>query len=368
MEHDPVLVDFDLMTRFVNDVFLALGVPEEDARICTDVLVAADRWGIPSHGVNRLKPVYYDRIRRGIQSPKTVFHVVREGPTTAVVDGNDGMGQVIATRAMDMAMQKADSLGMGMVAVRNSNHYGIAGYYVSMAAENGKIGITGTNARPAVAPTFGAEGMFGTNPMAFGIPTDEAFPFILDCATSTTQRGKIEVSALTGAAIPHGWVTDRTGNPRTDSTAILDDLLSGDCFLTPLGGLGEEGGGYKGYGYATVVEILSAALQGGRFLKMLTGMEDGNPAPLRLGHFFIAVDVKAFTDLDAFKSAAGDILRTLRTAEKMPGRERIYTAGEKEWLAWNNNRERGIALYPRLQEEILVMRNELGLSAYSFPF
>jgi LDH2 family malate/lactate/ureidoglycolate dehydrogenase len=158
------------------------------------------------------------------------------------------------------------------------------------------------------------------------------------------------------------------GNSRTDSSGILADLLSGECFLTPLGGIGEDGGGYKGYGYATVVEILSAALQGGRFLRMLTGMEHGNPVPLHLGHFFMAVDVRAFTDQNLFESAAGDILRTLRTAERMPGQERIYTAGEKEWLSWNKHRGGGITVYPRLQQEILIMREELGLNAYSFPF
>jgi L-2-hydroxycarboxylate dehydrogenase (NAD+) len=154
-----------------------------------------------------------------------------------------------------------------LVTVRNSTHYGIAGYYALMAVENGMIGITGTNARPSIAPTWGVENMLGTNPLTFGIPTDEEFPFVLDCATSVSQRGKIEVYDRLGKDIPPGWVIDEKGETRTDTKQILVDLVQGKAALTPLGGLGEEQGGYKGYGYATVVEILSAALQQGAFLK-----------------------------------------------------------------------------------------------------
>ena len=368
MYEDCIWIDFEAMERFMVDVFTGVGVPEEDAAICADVLITSDKRGIDSHGIGRLKTIYYDRIRAGIQHPVTNFEVVREGPTIAVIDGHDGMGHVIARRSMEMAIEKARKLGMGMAAVRNSTHYGIAGYYALMAVEAGMIGITGTNARPSVAPTFGVENMLGTNPLTFGIPSDEEFPFILDCATSLTQRGKIEVYDRTGKEIPGGWVIDQSGNSYTDTHRILADLVNGTAALTPLGGIGEETAGYKGYGYSTVVEILSAALQGGSFLKMLLGYEAGKRVPYHLGHFFIAIDVLAFTELKSFKKTTGKILRSLRNSKKTPGAERIYTAGEKEYMAWLERRDRGVTVNKRLQEEIGIMINELGLTGYDFPF
>ena len=192
------IVDWKTITNFVVDSFVGYGIPREDAEICADVLLESDKRGIESHGVNRFKPIYLDRIKDGIQNPVTNFEVVKETETTAVVDGHDGMGQVIGYKSMRMAIDKAKKYGMGMVVVRNSCHYGIAGYYPWMSCKEGCIGITGTNARPSVAPTFGVEGMFGTNPLTIGIPTDEDFDFLIDCATSITQNGKIEYYARIG--------------------------------------------------------------------------------------------------------------------------------------------------------------------------
>lgn len=369
MYEDDVWIDFDTMESFMADVFKGVGVPEEDARICADVLITADKRGIDSHGIGRLKPIYIDRIRQGIQNPVTKMEIVKEGPATAVIDGHDGMGHVISKKAMQMAIGKAKKYGMGMVAVRNSTHYGIAGYYAMMACEAGMIGITGTNARPSIAPTFGVENMLGTNPLVFGMPTDEEFPFVLDCATSISQRGKIEVYARADKEIPAGWVIDENGNTRTDTKEILKDLVKGTAALTPLGGIGEETGGYKGYGYATVVEILSAALQGGSFLKGLLGFdEDGKPRPYHLGHFFIAINISAFIELDKFKKITGDILRNLRASKKAPGCDRIYTAGEKEYLAWLERKDRGVPVNAALQKDILALKTELNLTQYHFPF
>jgi L-2-hydroxycarboxylate dehydrogenase (NAD+) len=368
MSKEMVWVDFNIMESFMKDVFVGIGVPAEDAAICANILIEADKRGIDSHGINRLKAIYYDRIKDGIQFPVTNFEIVREGPTTAVIDGHDGMGHVIGYRAMTMAIEKAKKFGMGMVAVRNSTHYGIAGYYATMATEAGMIGMTGTNARPSIAPTFGVENMLGTNPIVFGMPTDEAFPFVIDCATSITQRGKIEVYDKLGKDLPIGWVIDEQGNPRTDTHEVLKDLVKGTAALAPLGGIGEELGGYKGYGYATVVEILSAALQGGSFLKMLLGFEDGKKVPYHLGHFFMAVDITAFTELAAFEKTTGDILRELRASKKAPGHDRIYTAGEKEFLAYEERKDKGVPVNVELQKEILDMQAQLGLTRYSFPF
>jgi LDH2 family malate/lactate/ureidoglycolate dehydrogenase len=368
-EKDIIWVPFDTMEKFMVDVFKGIGVPEEDARISAEVLITADKRGIDSHGVARMKTIYYDRIKQGIQNPVTQFEVVREGKTTAVVDGHDGMGHTIAKRSMQMAIDKAKAHGMGMTAVRNSTHYGIAGYYVMMAAEDGMIGITGTNARPSVAPTFGVENMMGTNPLTIGLPTDDPFPFVIDCATSLTQRGKVEVYARIGKDLPRGWAIGLDGTAKTDSKAILTELVKGTAALTPLGGIGEELGGHKGYGYCAAIEILSAALQGGSYMKQLLGVKDGKKVPYHLGHFFIAIDIKEFCPVDQFKKTAGDILRELRASKKAPGEKRIYTAGEKEHLCGQERAKKGVPLNDENRKEILAMRDELGLqSKYKFPF
>ncbi|MDR1482003.1 MAG: Ldh family oxidoreductase [Synergistaceae bacterium] len=364
-----VSIPWDLIEKFVVDVFRGYGVPEEDSIICADVLLEADRRGIESHGLNRLKPIYLDRVRDGIQSPVTDFKIVREGPTTAVVDGNNGMGQVIGVRSMRIAIDKAKEYGLGMVAVRNSTHYGIAGYYCTMAAKNGCIGITGTNARPSVAPTFGVEGMLGTNPLTFGIPSDERFDFVFDCATSIVQRGEIETLARQGLPTPPGTIVTADGSQMTDSKEILAALLDGRAALAPLGGAGEDLAGYKGFGFATVVEILCAALQDGKFMKQLSGVgPDGGKSEYNLGHFFIAINVESFIQLETFRGITGNILRDLRNSKKAPGADRIYTAGEKEYLAWLDRKDAGVPVNESVQSELVAVRNELGLVQYRFPF
>jgi L-2-hydroxycarboxylate dehydrogenase (NAD+) len=369
MDTQTVWAPFDLIERFMRDVLIGIGVPPADAAICADVLITADKRGIDSHGVARLKTIYYDRIVKDrIQQPVTRFEVVRDVKATAVVDGHHGMGMVIAKRCMAMAIEKAGQHGLGMVVARNSTHYGIAGYYPMMACNAGMIGLSGTNARPSIAPTFGVEPMLGTNPLVFGMPTDEDFPFTNDYATSITQRGKIELYARLGKPMPAGWVIDQQGRACTDAGAVLKDLVADTAALAPLGGIGEELGGYKGYGYASVVEILSSALQQGAFLKQLAGMEDGHKAPYRLGHFFLAMDISAFCDLAAFKKTTGDLLRALRASRKAPGAQRIYTCGEKEYLAWLDRRDKGVPLTRVTQQELLAMRNELWLKGYDFGF
>ncbi len=360
MADDVIWVDFDIMEKFIVDVFKGLGVPEEDAKVCAEVLITSDKRGIDSHGVNRLKPVYYDRIKRGIQLPVTNFEVVKEGPTTAVIDGHYGMGHLIAKKAMEICIAKAREYGMSMVVVRDSTHYGIAGYYAMMAAKADMIGITGTNARPSVAPIFGVEPMLGTNPLTVALPTDEPFPFVLDAATSIIQRGKVEVYSRMGKNLPKGLVIGDDGEYLTDPDVILSELIAGRASLLPIGGKGEETGGYKGYGYSTVVEILSSALQGGAFLKAITGVN--------VGHFFIAADISAFIDLDEFKRNVGNLLRELRVSRKAPCQDRIYTPGEKEHLEWLKRKDKGVPLNRSLQLEILQMRDELSLKEYDFPF
>ena len=360
---------FQLLERFTKDVLIGIGVPPADAAICADVLVTADKRGIDSHGVGRLKTIYYDRIVKDkVQQPVTKFEIVRDVKATAVVDGHHGMGMVVSQRCMQMAIQKAREHGIGMVVARNSTHYGIAGYYALMACEAGMVGLTGTNARPSMAPTFGVEPMLGTNPLVFAFPTDEAFHFTNDYATTTTQRGKIELYARLGKPLPAGWVVDQDGRTRTDADGVLKDLTAGKAALTPLGGISEELSGYKGYGYGTVVEVLSAALQQGHFLRDLNGMEDGRKCPPKLGHFFMAIDIAAFCDVPAFRKTTGDILRTLRASRKAPGAERIYTCGEKEYLAWLERKDKGAPVPRVTQQEMIAMRDEIGLKGYDFGF
>ena len=363
------IVDWKTITSFVVDTFVGYGVPKKDAEICADVLLLSDKRGIESHGVNRFKPVYLDRIKQGIQNPITNIETIKETPTTAVLDGHHGMGQVIGHYAMSLAIKKAKEYGMGMVAVRNSCHYGIAGYYTTMAAKEGCIGLTGTNARPSVAPTFGVEGMFGTNPFTIGIPTDEAFDFNFDCATSITQNGKIEYYERIGEDIHKGTVIDEDGNELTgDSSVALKKIRNGSAALTTLGGAGEELGGYKGYGFALAVELFSSILQDGNYGKDLDGKdENGNIRPYGLGHFFIAIDTEHFLGEDIARKKAGNILRDIRASKKAPGKERIYTAGEKEYEIMLS-RSSGVPINESVQKELVAIRDELKLTNYVFPW
>ncbi|MBQ9066571.1 MAG: Ldh family oxidoreductase, partial [Clostridia bacterium] len=359
-----VYTPWDLITPFVTDAFIGYGIPEEDAKICTDVLLESDRRGIESHGCNRFKPIYLDRIKAGIQQPTTNFEIIKETETTAGVDGHDGMGQVIGYKSMQMAIDKAKKYGMGMVAVRNSCHYGIAGYYPGMAAKQGCIGITGTNARPSVAPTFGVDGMFGTNPLTIGIPTDEDFDFIIDCATSITQNGKIEYYERINEDVHAGTVINNDGTAYVgDAGTALKKIRQGTAALTTLGGIGEALGGYKGYGYAMVVELLSAILQDGQYGLALDGKDkDGNLVPYHLGHFFIAIDTDHFLGEELARKKAGEIIRSVRNSTVAPDAERIYTANEKEWNVWLERKDKGVPITEPVQKEICAVRDELGLT------
>lgn len=365
---DCLWVKFEELERFMIDALKSYKVPEDDAKIICDVLIESDKRGIDSHGIGRLKPIYLDRIDKGILSPITKITKIKETETTAVYDGNNGFGHVIGKYAMNTAIEKAKKYGMGMTVVRNSTHYGIAGYYTSMASQAGMIGISGTNARPSIAPTFGVENMLGTNPITFGMPTDEDFEFSLDCATSTAQRGKIEVYGRANKEIPKGWVIGEDGKTRTDTIQILKDLSTGKAALTPLGGVGEDGSGYKGYGYATVVEILCAALQNGDYLKALNDTdENGKPKASRLGHFFIAINIENFISLNIFKSIAGGILRELRASKKSLGEERIFTAGEKEHISREYRMKHGCPVPTVLQKQMSEIRDKYQLS-YTFEW
>jgi len=272
-------------------------------------------------------------------------------------------------RSMEMAIDMAKKNGLGAVAVRNSTHYGIAGYYPEMAIRENMVGLTFTNARPSVAPTHGVEPMLGTNPLTFGAPTDEDCPFLIDCATSISQRGKIELYDRAEKSTPEGLAIDAAGGAHTDTKKLLRDLVDGTAALLPMGGSTEELGGHKGYGWSVMVEIMCAALQDGSYMKDLLGFdENGKRAPYCLGHFFLAINIESFIRIDRFRKIAGDIVRNLRSSRKAPGQNRIYTAGEKEFEAGKVRLKDGIPINRNLQKNLLTMRDELGLTQYDFPF
>ena len=367
MTEEIVYLDAKTLENFMKDVFIGLGVPDEDAKIIANVLITSDLRGIDSHGIQRCK-MYYDRIKEGIYEVNTKIDVIKDGPTTAVWDGNCGMGHVIAYKAMQAAIEKAKKYGLGAVAVRNSTHFGIAGYYSLMAIKEGMIGLAVTNARPSIPPTFGVEPMLGTNPLTIGAPTDENFPFLIDCATSIIQRGKVELYSRINKPMPENTVINDKGDVMTDPNEILSEMVKRRAALLPLGGKGEETSGYKGYGYATVVELLSAALQNGIFLRDTLGIEENGQKRLKVGHFFLAINTEAFIGLDSFKETAGDIMRGLRSAKLDPQAEKIYTAGEKEYIAEEKRKRSGIALNKSLQNDIKTMQQELKLNNYRFNF
>lgn len=349
---------------FMEEVFRKVGCNNEDAKTCADVLITSDLRGITSHGIGRLR-MYVDRIYAGAIDPNSKMQIVREGKTTAVIDGRHGIGMVIGCHSMRMAIEKARQYGLGAVAVRDSSHFGIDGYYPLMAVSEGMIGMSFTNARPSVAPTFGAQPILGTNPIAFGAPTDENFPFLFDAATSIIQRGKVEVHNREETPIDNGYVINAFGNNLNDPAEILNYFLTDQASLLPLGGEGEKYGGHKGYGLSTIVEILSSALQSGAFLLSLSGIDKGLDNHYRVGHFFLALDIEEFLPLNEFKRNIGNLLRELRSARKMPGRERIYTAGEKEFLNEMTLMQTGIPINKNLIQDILYIKELLNIDLLS---
>lgn len=350
------------LRHFCQRVFERLEVPEEDAAITADVLVAADLRGIDSHGVARLQR-YVDGLRAGRMIAKPKVQVIKETSSTALIDGGGGLGQPIGVRAMRLAIDKAQEVGAGFVAVRNSNHYGIAGYYAIMALESDCIGISMTNASPLVVPTFGRAGILGTNPISLAAPAGQERPFVLDMATSVVSRGKLELYHRLGRPLLEGWAVDERGSTTTDAGAMLKNLSerAGGGIL-PLGGEGEELGGHKGYGLAFLVDILSGVLGGGGYAdKVHPKGEGGKMEPGNVSHFFGALLIEAFRPLEEFKATMDDLIRRLKNSAKAEGESRIYIHGEKEWEMEEERRKQGIPLHPQVVTTMEEIAKELNL-------
>ena len=343
-------------------VFEKLDVPEEDGRIAADVLVMADLRGIDSHGVARLRR-YADGLRNGMVIAHPQETVVAETPTTAVIDAGAGLGHPVSRRAMEKAIQKAKEYGSGFVTVRNSNHYGIAGYYVMMALEHDYIGMSMTNADALVVPTFGRNAMLGTNPIAVAAPAGRGRPFVLDMASSTVPRGKLEVYNRLEKSLPLGWATDETGTPTTDAGRVLENSKQqAGGGLLPLGGAGEVLSGYKGYGLALWVDIFCGVLSGAAYADLVyPRTSDGKRLPSQLGHFFGAWRVDAFRPVDEFEAAMDDLQRRLKDTPKAVGETRIYIHGEKEYEETERRTRDGIPLNPKVAADLRAVAAELGV-------
>ncbi|RKZ26188.1 malate dehydrogenase, partial [bacterium] len=350
-------IKVDTLKGFVKDVFVKLGVPEEDAGITADVLVASDRRGIPSHGVARLKR-YVDGIKKGIMKPKAEIKIIKETPTTLLVSGGDGLGQPVSYRTMKLVIEKAKKNNVAFAAVRNSNHYGIAGYYAMMALKENLIGISMTNSAPLVVPTHGKDAVIGTNPISIAVPAGEEKPFVLDMATSTVPRGKLEVYNRRGKKIPLVWATDENGIPTDDPGRVLENLLERKGGgLLPLGGAEEETGGHKGYGLSVAVDILSGVLSGGAYGPLLYGKKGEPP---NVCHFFGAINIEAFIPLDEFKKLMDDYIRILKGSTLAKGKTRIWIHGEKEFEAEEKYREE-VEIEEKVVETMREIGKELGV-------
>ncbi len=353
-------VQADALRAFCTRVFEKLDVPTPEAKVTADVLVAANLRGIDSHGVARLRR-YVKGLQDGVMLAHPKEKVVSETATTALIDAGAGLGQPVSHRAMKMAIEKAAKYGTGFTTVRNSNHYGIAGYYAMMALEHDMIGISMTNADVLVVPTFGRDAMLGTNPVAVAAPAGQERPYVLDMATSTVPRGKLEVYNRQGKPLPLGWATDETGTPTADAARVLDNFTTRrGGGLLPLGGVGEEFSGYKGYGLALLVDILSGVLPGAGYANTIyPKTPEGKPLPADVGHFFGAVKIKAFRPPEEFKAAMDDIIRRLKNSPKAEGAERIYIHGEKEYEEAERRAKKGIPLGSKVEADLKALAQEL---------
>lgn len=351
---DGVRVPADALEQFTADVLMALDVLPEDAKITAEILVASDVRGIDSHGVPRLK-MYVDRIRDGLINLRPTLTVVSEKPAAIAFDADNGLGHPASYRAMRRCIEKAQEVGMCLATVRHSNHFGIAGYYATMALEvEGMCGLAMTNATPLLVPTFAREPYLSTAPIAVAVPAGEEWPLVLDMATTTVAWGKIEIARRAEKPIPSGWAFDRAGNPTTDPFQA--------AALTPLGST-RETGSQKGYGLSLWVETLCGQLAGAEWSRYISGSRDENPRPSNTGHAFMAWSVEAFRPLNDFLRGMDAMLGELRAAEPAAGADRVYVPGDLERIAEEDRRANGIPLHPKVLSEIRQIGQEVGVEA-----
>ncbi len=351
---------YDRLYRFTVNVFEKIGCPPLQAASAAQVLLSADLRGVDSHGVARLSG--YVRLweaRRVNTTPQ--IHITHETPSTAVVDGDSGLGLVIAPIAMKMAIEKAKNVGTGWVSVQNSNHYGIAAAYAMMALDHDMIGISMTNASPLVAPTFSTAKMLGTNPICVAAPAGEQPAFVMDLATTTAANGKLEILQRKNQEAPHGWVQDADGNPSTDA-----NILKNGGALLPLGG-DREHGSHKGYALGAMVDIFSALLSGANYAPWVPPFPAYVPMPARqpgkgIGHFFGAMRVDAFRPATDFKKDMDDWITGFRNAATVPGYDKVLIPGDPEREMQIERLKEGIPLLLPVAEDLKKLAEKWSLN------
>ena len=352
---------FDTLNKFCNDAFKAFGFNEKEANVISDVLLTSDLYGIESHGMQRMVR-YHKGIAKGLIHVNEKPEVVFETPVSAVVDGHSGMGQLIGVFAMEKAIEKAEKSGVGIVTVRNSNHYGIAGYYAQMASRRGLVGFSCTNSEAIMVPTFSRKAMIGSNPIAVAAPADP-YPFFFDSSTTVVTRGKLEMYNKTGKPLPEGWALDENGAPCDSAPRVLANIVGKKGGgIVPLGGSGETLGGHKGYGLGMVAEIFSSIFSLGVTSDLCCTFSDKTG----ICHGFAAIDPKIFGDAEQVKRHFSEYLQRLRDAPKAVGRDRIYTHGEKEVAAAADRRANGIQVNDGTMTELLDLCKYLKIDFESY--
>jgi L-2-hydroxycarboxylate dehydrogenase (NAD+) len=347
------------LDQFSQDVFTARGLSAGDAIIAARVLLSADLRGIPSHGIARL-PLYANGLRDGLMIADAIPETIRESGTSIMVDANACMGAPVSEHTMQTVIGKAKESGAAFGSVRNSNHYGIAGYYAMLALEHDMIGFSMSTAAAIGVPTFGSISMYGSNPLSVAAPADTEGAFVLDMATTVVPKGKFEVYERAGKQTPEGWGMTPEGGPAHDPSQLIEDLLlrRGGGIL-PLGGAGELLGGHKGYGLAVVVDILSAVLSGGLFGRAVF---DTDTSFGRVCHFFGAIAIDRFRDPASFKSDMDAMLADLKRTPPVPGADRVYVAGQKELAATERNMREGIPLDESMVRALRDLAREIGIA------
>ena len=338
-----------------------LGVPAGDAEVVGDILIEADLRGVSSHGLIRLSSYYGNRLKAGYMNPETITKVIKETDTTLSFDGGNGLGQVNGYRAMEACIEKAKTSNIAVATVNHSNHYGIAGYYAMMALPHDMIGISMTNSQPLQAPTFGRTAVLGTNPIAVAAPSDKEYPYVLYMATSVVAIVKIKVYEKKDEKIPMGWGLDDNGTVTEDPKKVQS---GGPGALLPLGST-EELRSYKGYGMALLVDILCGALSGASTLTDVGFPHE--PRESDVGHFFMAIKIDAFRPIIDFKSQIDHMIRLLKDSPKAAGQKTIYIAGEKEYVAAEENRKKGVPLLDKIVEELTINGASIGAAFNARP-
>ena len=350
---------YERLFSFAHNVFLKMGCSDEDASLATQVLLSADLRGIDSHGIARLSGyVRLWDVRR--VNAQALVRIIHETPSTATVDGDSGLGLVVAPKAMKIAIEKARQAGTGWVSVQNSNHFGIAAVHAMLAVEEDMIGISMTNASPLVAPTFSIERLLGTNPICVAVPAGRQPAFVADLATTTAANGKLEILQRKNGVAPHGWIQDQAGAPSTNP----HELKAGGALL-PLGG-DREHGSHKGYALGSIVDILSAVLSGANYGPWVPPFPAYVPMPTEMpgkgiGHFFGAMRIDAFRPAEDFKNNMDRWIERFRAAKTVQGQEQVLIPGDPEREMEKERRENGVPLLGPVVNDLQYLSEKFEL-------